>query len=313
MSAADPQTVDEVNLSIYERLTSLGITPSVTDLLSVTAFNRLFRQLIFGLNGSAGSIGIFTFRPGAVAPLPPRVYNNFATLYADAILHEGLVVIAIDDAIVAPAPIPAGNWFFPNKNLILSGNGVRNINVDLQDQCKFSGLIEVTEFLTLNSLSSSPIITVPLSFLPQPDLFILGRGCRLNNFGTSFFFDVLPDALLIIGMPLSGGLDSTNIVNLQPSILGNTGVFTFVANNSQIVSDFVTGDATGIWIGNEVGTSNLINQVQPNLLGTIFIQLSAESTRLNYAPANLADWSGIPPTSVSDALDRIAAKITPIP
>jgi hypothetical protein len=34
---------------------------------------------------------------------------------------------------------------------------------------------------------------------------------------------------------------------------------------------------------------------------------------LGYVPANLADWSGTAPTSVWNALDRIAAKITPIP
>jgi hypothetical protein len=34
---------------------------------------------------------------------------------------------------------------------------------------------------------------------------------------------------------------------------------------------------------------------------------------LGYVPAVLADWSGTAPTSVQNALDRIAAKITPIP
>jgi hypothetical protein len=34
---------------------------------------------------------------------------------------------------------------------------------------------------------------------------------------------------------------------------------------------------------------------------------------VNYVPAVLPNWSGIPPTSVADALDRIAAAIGPIP
>lgn len=38
-----------------------------------------------------------------------------------------------------------------------------------------------------------------------------------------------------------------------------------------------------------------------------------KSSLLNYVPSVLADWSGVAPTSVADALDRIAAKITPIP
>lgn len=34
---------------------------------------------------------------------------------------------------------------------------------------------------------------------------------------------------------------------------------------------------------------------------------------LGYTPANPADWSGIPPTTVQEALDRIASDISPIP
>jgi len=57
-------------------------------------------NFIINLNGGDSSIGIFIYKPGAVAPLPPRTYNNFATLYADAILHKGPVIIVIDDTMV---------------------------------------------------------------------------------------------------------------------------------------------------------------------------------------------------------------------
>lgn len=38
-----------------------------------------------------------------------------------------------------------------------------------------------------------------------------------------------------------------------------------------------------------------------------------KSSLLDYTPAVLADWSGVAPTSVANALDRIAAVLTPIP
>lgn len=41
--------------------------------------------------------------------------------------------------------------------------------------------------------------------------------------------------------------------------------------------------------------------------------LANDSFGLAYTPAVLADWSGVAPASVKEALDRIAAKITPIP
>jgi hypothetical protein len=49
--------------------------------------------------------------------------------------------------------------------------------------------------------------------------------------------------------------------------------------------------------------------------GATLAQIALKNTALGlgYVPSNLADWSGTPPVSVQNALDRIAAKITPIP
>ena len=41
--------------------------------------------------------------------------------------------------------------------------------------------------------------------------------------------------------------------------------------------------------------------------------LDTQARAIGYVPSNLANWSGVAPTSVANALDRIAAKITPIP
>lgn len=46
---------------------------------------------------------------------------------------------------------------------------------------------------------------------------------------------------------------------------------------------------------------------------TLTINLIADAIRMTYTPAVLANWSGVAPTSIANALDRIAAKITPIP
>lgn len=43
------------------------------------------------------------------------------------------------------------------------------------------------------------------------------------------------------------------------------------------------------------------------------VELGILATQVPYVAANPADWSGNPPSNVSTALDRIAAKITPIP
>lgn len=54
------------------------------------------------------------------------------------------------------------------------------------------------------------------------------------------------------------------------------------------------------------------NRAPPDA-GTPTIDDSSSFEGLSYNPSVLADWSGTPPTDVRNALDRIAAKITPIP
>jgi hypothetical protein len=46
--------------------------------------------------------------------------------------------------------------------------------------------------------------------------------------------------------------------------------------------------------------------------GTTLIRVD-DAFGLAYTPGNPADWVAPPPTTVQEALDRIAAKITPIP
>lgn len=40
---------------------------------------------------------------------------------------------------------------------------------------------------------------------------------------------------------------------------------------------------------------------------------SAQAANVNYTPAIVGNWSGTAPTSVANALDRIAAHVGPIP
>jgi hypothetical protein len=48
-------------------------------------------------------------------------------------------------------------------------------------------------------------------------------------------------------------------------------------------------------------------------LGALTLGENAESQGVNYAATTVANWSGTNPTDLRNALDRIAAKIGPIP
>ena len=51
----------------------------------------------------------------------------------------------------------------------------------------------------------------------------------------------------------------------------------------------------------------------PLFLGTFVGALIDDAANISYTPANPVDWNGTPPKTIKEALDRIAAKITPIP
>jgi hypothetical protein len=51
----------------------------------------------------------------------------------------------------------------------------------------------------------------------------------------------------------------------------------------------------------------------PQTISVLVQSKQSDAVRVAYTPASLPHWSGVAPSSVADALDRIASKITPIP
>jgi hypothetical protein len=95
--------------------------------------------------------------------------------------------------------------------------------------------------------------------------------------GVQFNSNGLPDNWLVGGGPFSGLLN----------------IFDLAANpNTKNPAAFIPGFTGG-------GGINYFNFEKAEFV--------------NYVPAILANWSGVPPTSVADALDRIAAMIGPVP
>jgi hypothetical protein len=72
-----------------------------------------------------------------------------------------------------------------------------------------------------------------------------------------------------------------------------------------VALDILAGGSVVAYAGLTIYGNSLSNA------GTLTLQ--AQSNLTGYTPALVANWSGVAPKSVADALDRIAAKITPIP
>lgn len=93
---------------------------------------------------------------------------------------------------------------------------------------------------------------------------------------------------------------------------GNTlSVTNIEAYNSSITGSLSLNDGANITCKATADFLPLKSKL--TLLGGTSITLVNDAYGLAYTPAILANWSGIAPTSVSDALDRIAAMIGPIP
>jgi hypothetical protein len=108
---------------------------------------------------------------------------------------------------------------------------------------------------------------------------------------------------------LTKGGTAVGVVALVSSKVNSSAAITFPAGWTVIAyNTFIRGNVTnngtfsqrGSWIGGtftNAGTWTCENK----------------STMVGYTPAILANWSNVTPTSVANALDRIAAAIGPIP
>lgn len=116
----------------------------------------------------------------------------------------------------------------------------------------------------------------------------------------------------VSGAPPSGNL----IVNSAP---GDGPLAPF-----KLLSFAISGDNAGVggnFIVNNTGQSMVIDATvdsipvisKVTITGSTTLRRLDDAFGLAYTPASLADWSGIAPVTVQQALDRIAAMIGPVP
>lgn len=317
MSATDPAAQNEFNLAMRERIVSLGAVPAITDLDKPAACNILHRQLINLLGAGGGSSSEFIFRPGGVAS--GNVYTDWALLYADAVLAPGPITIYIDDTFVSPAPaaIPAGNWDFPRWDVTLSGaNAFAFAQVSVADGSTFNGLAKIDNFLSLTANNTvGPLITAPpVTPAGAPAVLIVERGGNLFNAGTVEMIRVPADVFYAIGLVNQAAIATSNVVNVIDGVLGFSGVF--IACQAAATVDPDTIRSTGantLLTFNFFDASKLVDFTgQPGFLGIVGTDLFESGGNIQYLEGSLADWSGTPPGTIANALDRLAAALGPI-
>lgn len=160
--------------------------------------------------------------------------------------------------------------------------GFSSINQALYFGCEFFGDMTITGMVTecVNCIFQNPSSTITLNYsMGGGNSFWQCGGCRCN---------------LVIN-----SVAGTYNVQLEGAVPTGS---TVLINGA---SGLITSSASSLPIKSSVSFSGGASQSQ--------ITRENDAFGAAYVCSNLSDWSGVQPSSIADALDRIAAKIQPIP
>lgn len=274
----------------------MGTTPAL--LARVEALESLVQKLL----RNAPAFGpTFVFRPGGVQSA--NVFTSWATLMAAVSAVQGPTTVQIDDSIVSPAVVPAGTWNLSNVTLV----GVEN-NTNEFATLNFAQNAKITfSFLAMNFLEVQSVGTAVVATIAAGVSVLICTQTSINIVSnTQAFFEVQNGAVLTVTQ--QGGNLGDNVHNLFKIDAGGT--FTYFGFGAADLEGSAVGGA-----GAAAGASGQFTsdcQVHQASQGGTWSFVS-NAINEGYSATVVANWSGTQPTSVANALDRIAAKITPIP
>ena len=212
--------------------------------------------------GGAGATG-FVFRPGE-APTLPNVFETFGAALEAAQATAGPKVIQIDDSIVKPAVIPAGDYNLSGITLI---GCIENFNatgdlteVDLDDGVTFQNLFEVSNVLDIRSNSLSPVIVTPLN--PNLAILLLSRGSTIRSLSGVPLVSVPTGSFAGIVLDIGAALE-TDAIELDGGFAN-----ILCQDLATVQGDAVVGD-TGFLFFSLLGKGLNVDPVQPGFLGSV--------------------------------------------
>jgi hypothetical protein len=241
----------------------------------------------------------FVFRPGGVAG--GQVYTTWPTLMAAVNGVQGPKLVQIDTTF-GVANVPPGMWNL-NSVSLTGTNGI-----DFEPVLHFLQDAHVTfDVLHLEQLRLMPLGTTPVCSANLGATLLLDDGAQLlvTSAGVAPFWDIaVADTFLICRASSQLGQGAFPVISVEAgeTLFAQFDSQAFVHANAFGGAGSLSGSATS-----DV-TFNL-----PQTVATLNLSFASIASQTAYPPAVLANWSGVAPTSVANALDRIAAKITPIP
>ena len=283
--------------------TGPGNADTVQKAIDALATGQIVRHLIFAPRLPA-------------VPDVGNVYGDFANLYAALVLARnagGRIVIEFHKGIGVTTTIPAGSYDFSECEWT-GGPTVGTTPIEVADGAgitpggnargpwKISGALQVTflaasvpfwgmgpgsgfNWLFLDERSviaqNGPVIPFQVGDASGSLRIVVMGGSRIAApaGGASAIFG--------LGSPLA-----TSTIDLYDGAIVDNGTLDV--------------GATMVWNINRYGVTPVFDPTSQSGGGTYIVNVE-------YAPAVLGDWNGVAPTSVANALDRIAAVLSPIP
>lgn len=272
-------TRQEVNAALVELLTSPGAAP---------------HSLVYD--------------PSVTAP-QGGVFNDLNLLfdYLDSVPLLGQVSIYVPNDCSVPARTGGGAYNFRRSVELLFP--INNGSIDVtemifEEGALVVGLERVTGSGVLISNSSVPVLT--------PDaqttiLRLLEGATTFCNAGKAPFLYV-PDNQQYVVVALIGALIGGGTGPIQSSVgLGENALLVILASDiSNVDSHAVRGPASALLFLAPLPGSQSISDVHADFAGTVITALLGEAHHLAYAPDEILDWDGSSPSSVSDAMDKLA-------
>jgi len=270
-----------------------------------------------GGSGANGQLTVFWFQGSAGPPGPPvafvwqpggpsqqgNLYTSWSALMAAANAVQGISIVLVDNTFAA-ANVPAGTWNVDNVQFYgkTTSTGVSPVMTFLDGAKVTFSTVYFTDIIVKSS-STSHVAT----FNGVGGLMSLTNATLLST-STAPFVQVTGAAGSNFNLITQGGeCDIGDGTHSTIQVDSPTSIETDLSNHTILFANATSG--TGAI---QLVFDDNVTLQTPQMAGMVFFP-QGQATNVTYAPALVGNWSGTAPTSVANALDRIAAKIGPIP
>lgn len=235
-----------------------------------------------------------TFQPGG-SPAN-NVFPDWPTLYFVLTGISGLRSIEIDDSFTSPATVPSAATPYNLDGVTLSGVTPGSV-LSFANGATITARTLTIQNLTVETQSAA----TPVWTITSIGAVYLSNEGDVQSLAAAPFMHVSNGGTGVWSLYNSGAGDGTHAAGVAAA--GGTLVVNAI---------FSTIEANAFTGANPLAYDTSSTVTLPQGAGTVIVK-EGNAANEAYVPAVLANWSGSAPTSVANALDRIAAHVGPIP